>query len=84
MSPKRLPALTCLLIAAASLVGCATAGSDPPVNGCALLPLADYSRAEQERVAREIEQAPADAAWPDWITGYGKLRAQVRACAGSR
>jgi hypothetical protein len=41
-----------------------------------------YSRADQARVADEIDTAPAGAVWPAFIADYATLRAAVLACAG--
>ena len=70
-----------LAVALASLTSCAAASSSPaPGGGCAALPLSRYTRAQQDAVAAEIAAAPADAAWPEFMAGYGELRAAVRAC----
>lgn len=58
----------------------ATGNSESVVNACSLLPLATYTQAEQSQVAAEIEEAPENAEWPQFVTDYGALRAAVRAC----
>ena len=82
MLPRPLSTLTCLATAAALLNGCAPASSERPVNGCAMLSLAPYSQAVQNEVANEMEAAAVTARWPELLTDYAALRAQVRACRG--
>lgn len=72
---KTLPPLIGLLC----LTGCAGATPSNP-NDCNLLPLKDYAKADQAKVADEIDAAPADAKWPAFVADYGVLRAAVRAC----
>jgi hypothetical protein len=69
-----------LAIVMISLTGCARVGSDAPASVCP--PVAEYSRAEQVRVAEEIAALPEGARIPDWLADYAVLRDQARACAG--
>jgi hypothetical protein len=41
----------------------------------------DYSRAEQARVAEEVEALPEGAMIVSWLADYAVLRSQLRACA---
>ena len=79
-SPR--PAWLLLLIVATLCAGCAQDRSEAHVNACALLPLRDYDRAAQNEVADEMEAASGTARWPELVTDYAALRAQVRACRG--
>ncbi len=74
---KYLPSLATVAILAA---GCATEPSKPRPAVCP--PLAEYAPEDQVRLADEIDAAPADATWPDFIADYGALRDAVRACRG--
>ena len=47
-----------------------------------MLSLAPYSQAVQNEVANEMEAAAVTARWPELLTDYAALRAQVRACRG--
>ena len=71
-----------LTIVLGCLTSCAAAGSSGSLasNACAALPLASYTRAQQDKVADELAAAQADAAWPGFVADYGRLRAAVRAC----
>ena len=70
-----------LLVIVLALGACSTTqSSEPTVNACRLLPLVNYSRAEQVQVAAEIEEAAENAEWPQMVIDYGALRAAVRAC----
>ena len=73
-----------LTILPACLTSCGVGGSSgaPAVNACAALPLASYTRAQQDAVADELAGAPTGAAWPGFMADYGRLRAAVRACLG--
>ena len=45
--------------------------------------LVSYTETEQNRLAGELDAAPADAVWPDMIIDYVSLRDQIRAaCPG--
>lgn len=57
------------------LTACATASS----NSAACLPVKEYSREFQNRMADEIEAAAPDAAFPLALQDYALLRAQARA-----
>lgn len=65
-----------LLPGAIFLSGCAMAG------GCNLLALQTYSPEFNWKVARELEAADIDAAWPLAIRDYVRLRDDVKACSG--
>ena len=58
------------------LVACATANSD---HATTCLPVKEYSRDFQNRLADEVEAAPSDAAFPLAMQDYALLRAQARA-----
>lgn len=66
--------LTSLATVTTLLTGCATGASSVVCP-----PLRDYTPEEQAQVADEIEAAPDEAFWPEMLTDYGGLRAQVRA-----
>lgn len=57
------------------LTACAGASSDPAV---VCPPVRTYSKEFQNKLADEIEAAPADAAFPIAIQDYGVVRAQIR------
>lgn len=73
------PPRAALVIAMISLSGCAKVGSDGLLLAC--LPLVEYSRAEQARVAKELAALPEGAAIAEWLADYAVLREQARACA---
>ena len=60
------------------LTACAGVGSDAPPS--AWPPVVEYSRAEQARVADEVEMLPDGALLISWLADYAVLRAQARAC----
>lgn len=62
-----------------SLNGCARVDSDGLPSTCP--PVVEYSRAEQVRVAEEIEALPEGARIVVWLADYAVLRAQVRTCS---
>lgn len=62
------------------LGGCEGVGSDAPHGVC--LPVVEYSRAEQARVADELAVLPEGAMISEWLPDYAVLRDQARACAG--
>ena len=64
-------------IAASFLTGCATGNSDP---ACVCPPVKAYDRNFQTQLAKEIEAAPDDAAFPVVMQDYAVMRAQARAC----
>jgi hypothetical protein len=61
------------------LTACAGVSSDAPPSACP--PVVDYSRAEQARVAEEVEALPEGAMIVSWLADYAVLRSQLRACA---
>ncbi len=77
------PRLTPLSAALLCLAGCAT---PPPRSdaGCAALALVPIDQVTRDKLAAEIDAAPADAVWPEQVAGYVALRAGVRACRGVR
>lgn len=70
--PTALAAVTILLTA------CAGASSDTARRACP--PVVEYSRAEQARVAAEVDALPEGAVIAEWLADYAVLRAQARAC----
>ena len=84
--PKRRPWQALPWIAMVSLVSCAPAASSVPahVNECTTVPLASYTAAQQNRVADEMDAAPANAEWPNFVRDYGRERTTLRACAGAK
>jgi len=48
----------------------------------ACLPVVNYSRIEQGRVADELAKLPEGALIVGWLADYAVLRDQARACAG--
>ena len=67
-----------LVIATLFLSGCASLIFDTPSGVCP--PVVDYSRAEQARVADEVEALSADAELVGWLSDYAVMRDQARAC----
>lgn len=65
------------LLAALSVAGLASCAGQA-VSECP--PLVAYDQATLDRLADELEAAPADAAWPAFIVDYRALRDQIRAC----
>lgn len=65
------------MVVMASLGGCATVSSDPPLT---CLPVPHYDLPLQERAADEIEALPQDAALIRLLEDYWVMRAQARAC----
>ena len=82
--PSSKPRCALLLIGLGLLASCAAGSSEPSTNACQAVTLQTYTKAEQARVADEMDAAPAGATWPGWITDYGRLRSGVRACRGVR
>lgn len=70
--------LTLLLPWMTLLSGCETAGS------CSLLPLKEYDAAFTAKITAELQAAPRDAAWPQYLVDQTALRDAVRACRGSK
>jgi len=62
------------------LTGCATAGFEAN-DLAACPPVVEYSRAEQQRAADEIDTLPEGAVIVGWLSDYAVLRDQVHACA---
>ncbi|HEV8034935.1 hypothetical protein [Yoonia sp.] len=60
------------------LTACEKAGSDTPYSAC--LPVVEYSRAEQTRVAEELAALPEGALIVEWLADYAVLREQARTC----
>lgn len=73
------PQRPALVIATIFLTACAGVGSDAPPSACP--PLVEYSRAEQARVAEEVEALHEGAILISWLADYAVLRGQARACA---
>jgi len=71
-----------LAIATIFLTACAGASSDTVPSAC--LPVADYGRAEQARVAEEVAALQEGALIVSWLADYAVLRDQARACRSSR
>lgn len=67
------------LIAMLSLTGCAAGGSDSGGSG-ACPPVLDYTAAEQDRAAGEVEVLPEGAVIIRMLSDYAVLRDQARAC----
>jgi len=65
-----------LLVAMILCSGCAM----KVYNGCDLLALKSYPKTYSDKLADEIEKAPADSVWPMAIGDYRALRAAVQAC----
>ena len=62
------------------LTACAGVSSDAPPSACP--PVVDYSRAEQARVAEEVDALPEGTLIVSWLADYAVLRDQARACGG--
>jgi hypothetical protein len=68
--------------AAISLIGLVAAGCEhtrslappPPASAGITISVRDYPADRQQRLAAEIEAAPADAVWPEMISDYSQLR----------
>ena len=71
------PLLIGLAIAANLLSACATGGSD---GRAPCPPIVDYTSAERERAAGEVEALPEDSMIVRMLSDYVVLRDQVRAC----
>ena len=65
------------VIAVSLLTACATGNSDP---ACVCPPVKKYNQDFQTQLAKEIEAAPQDAAFPIAMQDYAVMRAQARAC----
>jgi hypothetical protein len=74
-----------ILLAALSLTGCATTGTDVPIPVAiegARVPLKSYPREVQMRLAEELQVAPAGSALARAVIDYGQLRRAVCAAEG--
>ncbi|MFN7177861.1 MAG: hypothetical protein ACK4MX_13410, partial [Thermaurantiacus sp.] len=60
------------------LTACAAGNSDTLRRACP--PLVEYGRAEQARVAEEVDALSEGAVIAEWLADYAVLRAQARAC----
>lgn len=60
------------------LTGCAGGSFDTVPSACP--PVAEYSRAEQARVADELAALPGGTLIAEWLADYAVLREQARAC----
>ena len=74
------PPRVALAIAMIFLTACAGVSSDAPPSACP--PVVDYSRAEQARVAEEVDALPEGTLIVSWLADYAVLRDQARACGG--
>jgi len=73
--------LAVLVIATSWLTGCATVGFDRDgVAACP--PELEYSAADQDRAADELEDLPERAVVVRMLSGYAVMRDQTRACSG--
>ena len=68
-----------LAIAAISLTGCATGGSEPRM-ATVCPPVVAYSRAFQARAADELDLLPEGSAIAEMLSDYAVMRQQVRLC----
>jgi len=71
--------LAALAIAAISLTGCATGGSEPRVT-TVCPPVVEYSREFQARAADELDLLPEGSAIAKMLADYSVMRDQARAC----
>jgi hypothetical protein len=71
--------LAALVIAAISLTGCATDGSEPCVT-TVCPPIVEYSREFQARAADELDLLPEGSAIAQMLADYSVMRDQARAC----
>ena len=74
------PPQTALAAAMIFLTGCAGVSSDTVPSACP--PVAEYSRAEQARLADELVALPGRTVIAEWLADYAVLRDQARACTG--
>ena len=72
--------LAVLVIAAISLTGCATGGSEPRV-ATVCPPVVEYSREFQARAADELDLLPDGSAIAEMLSDYSVMRDQARACS---
>ena len=71
--------LAALVIAAISLTGCATVGSEPRIPTICP-PVVAYSREFQARAADELDLLPEGSAIAEMLADYSVMRDQARAC----
>jgi hypothetical protein len=70
------------LLNAFGMVGCATGAPPPVLTHTTCLPMADYSRAEQDKAADELQALPSGSQVGKMVVDYGQMRAANRAaCA---
>ncbi|KND19461.1 hypothetical protein ADZ37_10840 [Pannonibacter phragmitetus] len=72
--------LAALVIAAISLTGCATGGSEPRM-ATVCPPVVEYSREFQARAADELDLLPEGSAIAEMLSDYAVIRDQVRMCS---
>ena len=72
--------LAVLVIAAISLIACATANFDPRM-ATVCPPLVEYSREVQARAAHELDVLPDGSAVAEMLSDYSVMRDQARACS---
>jgi hypothetical protein len=75
--PNFAPRWTLLALALISLNACGTANYNP---ACVCPPIKEYSREFQEKLAKEIDVAPENGAYPQAILDYALLREQLASC----
>lgn len=68
------------MIAAISLTGCATGGSEPRM-ATVCPPVVEYSREFQARAADELDLLPEGSAIAEMLSDYAVIRDQVRMCS---
>ena len=66
-----------------ALAGILTACTTLPAVHVACPPLRNYTLAQQQALALALKDVPADSPIVGFITDYGQLRSEVRACASS-
>ena len=71
--------LAALAIAAISLIGCATGGSEPRM-ATVCPPVVEYSSEFQARAADELDLLPDGSAIAEMLSDYSVMRDQVRTC----
>ena len=71
--------LAALAIAAISLIGCATGGSEPRM-ATVCPPVVEYSREFRTRAAEELVFLPDHSAIAEVLGDYAVMRDQARAC----
>ncbi len=71
--------LAALAIAAISLTGCATVGSEPRI-AIVCPPVLEYSHQFQARAAEELALLPKYSAIAEMLSDYAAMQDQLRAC----